>query len=61
MPELPDAKRERMIQQYDLTDHDATVLLSESNAAEYFETVIISVFMKTISYIDILQDWTMVI
>jgi Asp-tRNA(Asn)/Glu-tRNA(Gln) amidotransferase B subunit len=56
MPELPDAKRERMIQQYDLTDHDATVLLSESNAAEYFETVIISVFMKTISYIDILQD-----
>jgi len=39
MPELPDAKRERMIQLYDLSDHDATVLLSESNAADYFETV----------------------
>lgn len=49
MPELPDAKRERMIQQYDLTDHDATVLLSESNAAEYFETVIISVSMNQLA------------
>lgn len=39
MPELPDAKRTRLIQQYSLSDHDAAVLLSESNAAEYFETV----------------------
>ncbi|KAH8552069.1 B subunit of glutamyl-tRNA amidotransferase [Umbelopsis sp. PMI_123] len=39
MPELPDAKRERLMQQYNLSDHDAAVLLSESNAAEYFETV----------------------
>lgn len=39
MPELPDAKRVRLIQQYSLSDHDAAVLLSESNAAEYFETV----------------------
>lgn len=39
MPELPDAKWSRMVEQYGLSDHDATVLLSEAGAAEYFETV----------------------
>jgi Asp-tRNA(Asn)/Glu-tRNA(Gln) amidotransferase B subunit len=39
MPELPDAQWSRMVQQYGLSDHDATVLLSEAGAAEYFETV----------------------
>lgn len=40
MPELPDAKWSRMVEQYGLSDHDATVLLSEAGAADYFETVI---------------------
>ncbi|KAJ2964598.1 hypothetical protein NQZ79_g410 [Umbelopsis isabellina] len=39
MPELPDAKWSRMVEQYGLSDHDATVLLSEAGAADYFETV----------------------
>jgi Asp-tRNA(Asn)/Glu-tRNA(Gln) amidotransferase B subunit len=39
MPELPDAKWSRMVEQYGLSDHDAAVLLSEAGAAEYFETV----------------------
>jgi len=39
MPELPDAKKARFIKDYGLSDYDASVLTSETDAADYFEEV----------------------
>ena len=39
LPELPDAKRARFIADYGLTPYDADVLVSEREAADYFEAV----------------------
>ncbi|MGQ0529186.1 MAG: Asp-tRNA(Asn)/Glu-tRNA(Gln) amidotransferase subunit GatB [Panacagrimonas sp.] len=40
MPELPEAKRSRFIEQYGLSKYDATVLTGESALADYYETVV---------------------
>jgi aspartyl-tRNA(Asn)/glutamyl-tRNA(Gln) amidotransferase subunit B len=37
LPELPDAKRERFVSQYDLRPYDAEVLTSSKPVADYFE------------------------
>lgn len=37
LPELPDAKRERFIQEYGLSEYDARVLTAEKAVADYFE------------------------
>ncbi len=39
LPELPDAKRARFIKDYGLSPYDADVLVSEREAADYFEAV----------------------
>ncbi len=39
MPELPDQKKHRFINDYGLTVYDAGVLIAEQNRAAYFETV----------------------
>jgi aspartyl-tRNA(Asn)/glutamyl-tRNA(Gln) amidotransferase subunit B len=39
LPELPDAKKKRFIDEYGLTPYDARVLSGDSDAAAYFETV----------------------
>ena len=39
LPELPDAIRDRVMQQYDLSLYDASVLVEEPDAAEYYEQV----------------------
>lgn len=39
LPELPDARRERLVRQYGLPSYDAEVLTSRRDLAEYFETV----------------------
>jgi aspartyl-tRNA(Asn)/glutamyl-tRNA(Gln) amidotransferase subunit B len=39
LPELPDAKRARFVEQYKLSAYDADVLVSERANAEYFESV----------------------
>jgi aspartyl-tRNA(Asn)/glutamyl-tRNA(Gln) amidotransferase subunit B len=39
LPELPDAKRARFIEAYGLSPYDADVLVSEREAADYFEAV----------------------
>ncbi len=39
LPELPDAKKSRFIQDFGLTDYDANVLTAEVEAAAYFEAV----------------------
>src|SRR3989338_3627473 len=40
LPELPQQKRQRFIDQYGLTTYDATVLVSTKAMADYFETVV---------------------
>ena len=39
MPELPDAKKARFMQDFGLTDYDASVLTAELDAAGFFEAV----------------------
>jgi len=39
LPELPDAKRARFIEDFGLSPYDADVLVSEREAADYFEAV----------------------
>lgn len=39
LPELPDAKRQRLVKQYDISDHHAKVLTSELKLANFFERV----------------------
>src|SRR5690606_37992883 len=40
LPELPDAKKERYIKEYNLSEYDAGVLTSDSEISEYFEVLI---------------------
>ena len=40
MPELPDAKRERLMRDYKLSAFDAGVLVAEKETADYFEVVV---------------------
>ena len=39
LPELPDARKQRFIDQYSLSDYDAGILASNKAQAAYFETV----------------------
>ena len=39
LPELPDAKRERFVTEFGMTEYDASVLTAEVEAASYFEEV----------------------
>jgi aspartyl-tRNA(Asn)/glutamyl-tRNA(Gln) amidotransferase subunit B len=39
LPELPDAKRARFMQDYGLSRYDAAVMVAEKATADYFETV----------------------
>lgn len=39
LPELPDARKTRFIEEYKLSDYDAMVLSGDRTMAEYFETV----------------------
>jgi aspartyl-tRNA(Asn)/glutamyl-tRNA(Gln) amidotransferase subunit B len=40
LPELPEAKRNRFMQQYALAKYDASVLTAEAALADYYETVV---------------------
>ncbi len=40
MPELPEAKRDRFVAQYELTKYDAAVLTAEAALATFYETVV---------------------
>jgi len=40
LPELPEAKRERFINEYNLSDYDSDVLTASRDHADYFETVV---------------------
>ncbi|MBR1860017.1 MAG: Asp-tRNA(Asn)/Glu-tRNA(Gln) amidotransferase subunit GatB [Selenomonadaceae bacterium] len=40
LPELPDARRERLTKEYGLSDYDAGIITSSRAMAEYFDTVV---------------------
>jgi aspartyl-tRNA(Asn)/glutamyl-tRNA(Gln) amidotransferase subunit B len=40
LPELPEAKRSRFVEQYGLSKYDATVLVGEAALADYYEAVV---------------------
>jgi aspartyl-tRNA(Asn)/glutamyl-tRNA(Gln) amidotransferase subunit B len=40
MPELPDAKRKRFMDEFGLSEYDARVLIADRSIADYFETAI---------------------
>lgn len=40
MPELPDQRRERFVNEFELSDYDAGILTASKETADYFETVL---------------------
>jgi aspartyl-tRNA(Asn)/glutamyl-tRNA(Gln) amidotransferase subunit B len=46
LPELPDAKRERFIEEYNLSKENVEVIVSDKNLADYFEHVVSEVKEK---------------
>jgi aspartyl-tRNA(Asn)/glutamyl-tRNA(Gln) amidotransferase subunit B len=54
LPELPDAKRERFLKDYELPVYDAQVLTSSKALANYFETVV-----KSFAQPKIVSNWIM--
>ena len=42
IPELPDEKKQRYIDEYKLTKYDSSILISEKDTSEYFEKILIS-------------------
>ncbi len=54
MPELPDAKRKRFIQEFNLSEYDASVLTSSIELATYFENTI-----PNLKDIKLAANWTM--
>ena len=55
MPELPDAKRQRFGVEYDLNQHDAAVLTSSRELADYYEAV-----TRTSGDTKLAANWVMV-
>ncbi|UTF59669.1 Asp-tRNA(Asn)/Glu-tRNA(Gln) amidotransferase subunit GatB [Gilvimarinus sp. DA14] len=55
LPELPDAKRDRFVSDYNLSSYDATVLTAERATADYFESV-----AKTSGEPKLAANWVMV-
>ena len=54
LPELPDARRARFTQQYNLSDYDAGILSSDAAMAKYFEAA-----AATCSDAKLAANWTM--
>ncbi len=40
LPELPDEKRERFKKDYELSEHDSSILVADRNVADYFEKIV---------------------
>ena len=56
MPELPWIKKERFIKQYDLSNYDASMLVSSIDLANYYETVC----KETVAQPKIVANWVLV-
>lgn len=54
MPELPEAKRQRFVSEFNLSDYDAEVITSSSELAAYFEAV-----LSFINQPKLVSNWVM--
>ncbi len=57
LPELPDAKKARLIKDYELSPYDASVLVSEMEIATYFEEALKSLKPLTSKTAKLLANW----
>ncbi len=57
LPELPDAKKARLMRDYDLPAYDASVLVSEMDIAAYFENAIHALEPKNSKTVKLLANW----
>ncbi len=57
LPELPDAKKARFMQDYELSTYDASVLVSEGETASYFEEALTHLDPLTPKAAKLLANW----
>ena len=57
LPELPDAKKARLMKDYELTAYDASILVSEMEIVAYFEKAIKSLKSPTSKVVKLLANW----
>ncbi|KAB2940950.1 MAG: Asp-tRNA(Asn)/Glu-tRNA(Gln) amidotransferase subunit GatB [Hyphomicrobium sp.] len=57
LPELPDAKKRRFIKDYEITDYNAGVLVSDKALAEYFEAACQEAEKQNTDAADIIANW----
>ncbi len=57
MPELPDAKKARLMKDYELTAYDASVLVRETETAAYFEEALKSLKPSNTKSAKLLANW----
>lgn len=59
LPELPDSRQKRFMQEYKLPRYDTEILTSERELAEYFEETIKNLSTKNIDSYKIVSNWMM--
>jgi len=59
LPELPEAKKARFIEQYGLNNYDAVVLTNSKQMADYYETMISSNNQSDLKYTKLAANWAM--
>ncbi|MFN3194444.1 MAG: Asp-tRNA(Asn)/Glu-tRNA(Gln) amidotransferase subunit GatB [Chlorobiota bacterium] len=59
MPELPMARKNRMIEQYELPNYDAGVLVAEKDIADYYESAVDELESKDANSYKLVSNWVM--
>lgn len=57
LPELPDEKRKRLVCAYELNNYDATVLVSEREVADFYESALDECTVKNAKTAKLLANW----
>ena len=59
MPELPMARKNRMIEQYELPNYDAGVLVAEKDIADFYESAVGELESKDSNSYKLVSNWVM--
>lgn len=57
MPELPDAKKARLMKDYELPAYDASIIVAETETAVYFEAAVKTLKSKDPKAVKLLANW----
>lgn len=57
MPELPDAKKARLMKDYELPAYDASIIVAETETAAYFEAAVKALKSRDSKAIKLLANW----